>query len=674
MWWNYRFHKLIAVLLIIGMSLNGAMLFGDSYLLASELSQSDTESILPNGVFSDNWEDYKGDLETFVYGAIEDLLAFRYDVFPGDVELEDGTVISGICYTDYSECYTDEDETETYIMAGMIPYYGEEEIPEEEFEKGLILRNVDYEDDNTKFVLSMQSAPFKEHCVIYGKYLTYGVGENGQIEYDAEEYVQGRYDKSLGSLYSYDDKRFIFDNDVGNYVDVSVNADSLYAGIDFDALDEEIERILETQDKNFASMDIASYVQISKEAVTSYLLSLQQETFFGYDVQELIEASKNIDANECIQITESGLNYIDYTRTAGKSASTLTKWLVGTGCAVAAAVGVVGAVVFIECPPLSAISGSIAGVAIETFMQVVISSRALEDINWDRVAIAAVTGAVAGFIGPYVSATLNGPAYFLTDSCIDGLLGGLEYSVSSWLAGDEGTRIVEQAGFGFALGFALSAGFKVAAKGAEKVIKAAEPKIKLASERVFPNLTKKVSNLTGAVGDRLTKMKLAAEDSVFHSEYIKAKVPAMGAKMLDDKDEIKKISFDALTKEDIYDEEGMLINKTDLEVLFDSNTKNNTVLGYVGKDKSIQLRKQNGVVGIVFDDQYQTVTIPGYLKDNRDANFEEAANVLLDNWRKNNELVPNSISAAISMKGEGINSIDAEALVGIGPMSRFSAK
>ena len=67
----------------------------------------------------------------------------------------------------------------------------------------------------------------------------------------------------------------------------------------------------------------------------------------------------------------------------------------------------------------------------------------------------------------------------------------------------------------------------------------------------------------------------------------------------------------------------------------------------------------------MFDDQYQTVTIPGYLKDNRDANFEEAANVLLDNWRKNNELVPNSISAAISMKGEGINSIDAEALVGI---------
>ena len=340
---SFHFQKCIAAFLVTCIIVNGLSSFYTGSFYASE---TDETALLPGGTFSENWEDYKGDLETFVYGAIEDLLAFRYDVFPGDAELEDGTVISGICYTDYSECYTDESETEVCIKAGMIPYYGEEKIPEEEFEKGIVLENIEYEDENTTFILSMQSAPFKEHCVIYGKYLTYGVGDDGKVEYEAVDYVRGECDESLGALYSYDEQRFVFDNEVGQYLDVSVMTDSLSAGIDYDALKKEIDHVLETQDKNFSSMHIASYVSISQEAVKSYFLSLQQETFFGYDVKDLIKASRNIDVDECIQITENGLNYVDYTRTAGKSASALTKWLVGTGCVIAIAVGIVGSRVF----------------------------------------------------------------------------------------------------------------------------------------------------------------------------------------------------------------------------------------------------------------------------------------------------------------------------------------
>ena len=123
---SFHFQKCIAAFLVTCIIVNGLSSFYTGSFYASE---TDETALLPGGTFSENWEDYKGDLETFVYGAIEALLAFRYDVFPGDAELEDGTVISGICYTDYSECYTDESETEVCIKAGMIPYYGEEKVP-----------------------------------------------------------------------------------------------------------------------------------------------------------------------------------------------------------------------------------------------------------------------------------------------------------------------------------------------------------------------------------------------------------------------------------------------------------------------------------------------------------------------------------------------------------------
>ena len=65
---------------------------------------------------STNWESYQGDLEVFVYGLIANQLGYKYDVFPASVELNDGTQVSGIGYTNYEECYVDDDE-ETYCLS-----------------------------------------------------------------------------------------------------------------------------------------------------------------------------------------------------------------------------------------------------------------------------------------------------------------------------------------------------------------------------------------------------------------------------------------------------------------------------------------------------------------------------------------------------------------------------
>ena len=69
------------------------------------------------GPISLEWEDYKGDLETFVYGLLINQLRYEYDTFQAYVDLPDGVTVCGIAYTDYEECYTDEEEKEYFFQA-----------------------------------------------------------------------------------------------------------------------------------------------------------------------------------------------------------------------------------------------------------------------------------------------------------------------------------------------------------------------------------------------------------------------------------------------------------------------------------------------------------------------------------------------------------------------------
>ena len=89
-----------------------------------------------------NWKDYLGDIETLVYGLVIQELRESSCTFPGTVTLSDGYLIGGIGYTDYSESYYDISGNK-YYMAGFIPYCGELDIPNSDFEQGLIIDNIE---------------------------------------------------------------------------------------------------------------------------------------------------------------------------------------------------------------------------------------------------------------------------------------------------------------------------------------------------------------------------------------------------------------------------------------------------------------------------------------------------------------------------------------------------
>ncbi len=607
--------------------------------------------------YSLDWEDYFGDIETFVYGLVTNELDFTYDAFPASVELINGDSVYGIGYTDYSECYTTDDENKYCFEAGFIPFIGEPDISQEDFDEGLPLYDLNYSDDQVSFILAYGSDAFSNHCVVYGQYLIYGVDEYGRIFYNASNYVHGECDTSLGSLYSYDEGRFVYAVNVGNYNGVA--GVSLNSQIDYDKLARMVSDTLKTQDKNFATVDVVSCCYIAQEAITSYLLSLQEETFLGYKVSDLVAAAETLDPLECYRITVDGLETLQLEH-AG-DATTLTRWLVGTGCVIVTAVALFGAVITVECPPLSALSGAVAGSAIELFMEVVITGEALGDVNWSRVAISAATGAVAGFLGPYINAMFSGALYFFIDSSLDGLVGGIEHSVLAWMEGKDGQEIIKSFGYGAALGFALSGGFKAVGKLVQKMANSVGPQITEVVKRNAPLLHKKVSKLMGNSHKFVYKtLKEKVDGSMFHSEYIHRRIMENQLDRLAEEGSKKlvKRSFKHLDKFGILDANGNEITKKQLALIFDQSTDNTTIGKFIIDDEIVDIVKLNGMVGIFFDQQkYLTVVLPGGITTDRKINFPNAAEEIKKAWVRNPALIPNSIAEAIQLSGKELEDL-----------------
>lgn len=644
-----------------------------TYSSLEQIAQKGTEEVTDKITGEDQWKQYIGDIETFAYGLIINELEYVFDVFPAYVDTSDGNTVYGLAYTDYSNCYTDENEEIACFESGFLPFNGELPVTQEDFDSGLIINPIEYSDDHTAFIWTVGSEQIRNHCVVYNQYLQYGTDNNGTIYYETSEYVPGTCDESIGSLYSYDEAKYLFDTDVGSYL--SISGKSLASQIDFALLEEEINKALMTQDINFSAVDIVSCANFAQGAIVSYLLSLQEETFLGYNVAELIEAAEQLDPLECYRITNEGLITLELEN--GNKASNVTKWLVGVGCAIVAITATVGSMIFIECPPLSVLAGTVAGTAIEIFMQVVISEKELNNIDWRKVAIGAAAGALSGFIGPYIFAANSGANYFLIDSCVDSLIGGIERAAEAWIEGKNAKEVIESFGMGAAMGFGLSMAFKGVASGISKAAGKLSSAAKKIGERIVPKLTQKVSAIKNKISDifekvgeklnkKISKLKEAADKTIFHSEHLSKKIAQRQVSVVLSKnsDQLLDDSIKYLSPDDIVDLEGEAISKETVKKLA-REAKNDSTIAYFKKgEELIPIVKKNSVVGIVFDpNKYQVIDVPGGLTKNRSVNFTKVATELKKRW-KDTKLIPKDLLDAIAQKGD-LEDISASTLVDI---------
>lgn len=451
---------LILPLLLVSITSCGQIDFGLSDHTTNEASTNNSDTDIsgsgntnsqnPGNIVATSWYEYETDTETFVYGLVVNELSVYYDVYSAVITLSSGEEVYGIGFTDYSEAFELEDGSKTLFSSGFVSFCGEPSIPQEEYESGIEIKRLDNDDDEYGFVYAFSREPFASHCVVFDEYITYGITEKSEIFFTEQtydkEYLRENFDESLGTLYSYDEERVLNDLNVGEYV--PLGGVSLSDEIDFTALEAEINRIIEEQNYNFSTVDVATAVYIAQDALNAYLLSLQEETFMGYRVEDLVELSKQIDPTSCIRITADGFELVDIQPTPPPSPSGLMKWLTG----IVAGIAVVGGIV-LSVYGMPHLGGTIIGAAVEVFTEVVIENKTLENVDWRKVAIASVAGAISANLG------------LLGDSVVGGATNATFTLIDGGSLGD----VANSFAIGTAAGLALGGAFKLAGKGVQKI-------------------------------------------------------------------------------------------------------------------------------------------------------------------------------------------------------------
>lgn len=424
------------------------------------------------------WSAYEGNLDTFVYGLLGQEYDACYNTFNAAVDLPDGSVIYGIGYTDYMG-FIERDDGEGYFPAGFIGLIGEPAIPSDLSETATVIHNLDVDEEPYGYLLAYDTKPFMEQCVIWNQYLQYGVDDTGCITYKAEPYSRDVVDEDLGALYSYDESKYLYDPDVGD--PVRVTGTSLVEELDYAAIEDEVNRIIKEQDYNFAESDVETTLYIAQEKVTSALLSMQEETFIGCDVDELIELTKQLDPKECVRFTEDGMATVDLDETPPAEPDKLSKWLVGMACG-AAITGSIALNIFM--PAATPFSGAVSGAASEVFMEVVIQNQALTNVDWGRVAVASASAAALAWACPLlaeraakgtvallsgmnnldVTGALGKLAGYGVQTCSNGLVTGVTSATFAVMDGKSGKEVKDAFTTGFVVGAVCTA---VAAAGSE---------------------------------------------------------------------------------------------------------------------------------------------------------------------------------------------------------------
>lgn len=478
--------------------------------LSTNIEAENSESVITPSV-PDNPTESKpiSSSGEFIYKLVYSDLSQQYDTFTGYVSRKnksddnESEEIFGIGYADYEEGYVDE-TGKTYFSSGFISL--EKQTPLKKANENSHFEVVSLEESYNElfsYVYSYDTQDMHKHCVYNNKYIQYDIIDD-VIQYNEQEYLYGMdVDESRGNIYNYDTNEYVYIVTEEEYV--PVNGVSVIGEANYEDIIEEVNNILKKQEANLTYEELKSYVVQSQDALQSYLLGLQEETFMGFPTAQLVEVVKNLDPMQHIrmQVNDEGIttvNIIEVTKLPTLWEKVATSFI----CA-GAVVGGVFASIYGGPVGMTA-GGMLIGTAIEIFSQVVISNTPTSDIQWAQVAVAAVAGAigggVSGAIGKIAAKGVT-QVFFkeALDTLIDGLIGGGEYFVNSLIAGQTFEEACKNFGYGVIAGVVISGIFKTssaALKGlSSKIVKKGTTD---AVQEINEKTTKKLSSETSENG------------------------------------------------------------------------------------------------------------------------------------------------------------------------------
>ena len=177
---------------------------------------------------------------------------------------------------------------ECYQGTGFYEILSEPEaITKLESVEALYVKNLEDENDATTYLVAYdyQNIGY-DHFVYNDKYVVYYQESDNVIRYVEKENIREEYDLSLGSLFDYDNGEYIYDASIfDDYMGHS--GDSLISKQDYEKLENELKVLSEQQLANGYIVSEFNIVYISPESIQAYLSSEEEDTFFGYNVDEL---------------------------------------------------------------------------------------------------------------------------------------------------------------------------------------------------------------------------------------------------------------------------------------------------------------------------------------------------------------------------------------------------
>lgn len=529
---KHKSTKIMSLLLILTLlltSIYGCGSFGNVTSNEKASIQSDQTNLgVTSSITSDipldvdNDDNVQENLSTFAYSLLRSQYLLIYETFNASVILEDGSEIYGLGFTDFETYYERDDNSGGYFPAGFIPNNPSDFIPEDELSNGLIIYNLDYEDSDYGFVLAYNSSTYLHHFIKSSQYVRYGISDAGTFFVEATPYERGTCDESLGALYSYDENRYVFNPDVKEFVNLT--GESLATSIDYQSLIDEVNRILAEQDALFTRTDVETAAYFSQEAISDYLLALQEETFLGCNVKELVACVEQLDPLQCVRFTPQGQIVVNIDGQVPGEATALSKWLVGSACVITVA-STLAANAFV--PALRPATAAISSAAIDVFIQVVIENHAVEDIQWSKVAVAAVSGALMAWACPLGASkvttavanagktkTLAKLAGYGVLTISNGLTSGVTNAAISLIDGKEGVLNA------FLVGAAVGAAGTIVASALGESFKAAS---KLAKAKMPNSFSKSSSgSISKFIGKHQVHLKNSAIEEILNPKSVYA--------------------------------------------------------------------------------------------------------------------------------------------------------
>lgn len=220
-----------------------------------------------------------------------------------------------------------------------------------------------------------------DHFIYNNKYVKYYQQSADKVIYTEFDNDIQNYDLSIGDLYDYDKKQYVYDESIfGEYKTHS--AVKLFNDEDYKKLEEYLQQMSKNQEKEGYKVNEYNIVYISPESIQAYLDSEEEDTFFGYKVSDLSNA---FGQGTTLELTDTGFReakILGYTNDEYDWKSLLKK------CGITSGILIVGAI-------LSPIGGGASfGCALFTIVKETATLTALTGLS--SLAMSTVRGLING--------------------------------------------------------------------------------------------------------------------------------------------------------------------------------------------------------------------------------------------------------------------------------------